>query len=79
MERRRAPSPGILAALRARRIALLALYWGPIIFLLATIALVMPMPCTVVPCVAAACGLLCAEAIAEVAISISFWVAFWLR
>jgi signal transduction histidine kinase len=43
MERRRAPSPGILAALRARRIALLALYWGPIIFLLATIALVISL------------------------------------
>ena len=43
MERRRAPSPGILAALRARKIALAALYWGPIIFLLATIALVVSL------------------------------------
>jgi len=33
------PSPGALAALRARRIALAALYWGPVVFLGATIAL----------------------------------------
>jgi signal transduction histidine kinase len=39
-EKRRPASPGILAALRARKIAVAALYWGPIIFLLATIALV---------------------------------------
>src|SRR5256885_2589756 len=40
MERRAPASPGILAALRARKIVLAALYWGPIIFLLSTIALV---------------------------------------
>ena len=34
------PSPGALAAGRARRIALAALYWGPILFLGGTIALV---------------------------------------
>ena len=34
------PSPGALAAVRARRIALAALYWGPILFLGGTIALV---------------------------------------
>lgn len=34
------PSPGILAALKARRIVVLALYWGPLIFLIATIALI---------------------------------------
>lgn len=43
MDHRRASSPGILAALRARKIALAALYWGPIIFLLATIALVVSL------------------------------------
>ena len=36
-------SPGILAALRARKIAVAALYWGPSIFLLATIALVVSL------------------------------------
>ena len=34
------PSPGALSALRARRIALAALYWGPILFLGGTVALV---------------------------------------
>ncbi len=43
MERRRPTSPGILAALGARKIALAALYWGPIIFLLSTIALVVSL------------------------------------
>jgi two-component system sensor histidine kinase PilS (NtrC family) len=33
------PAPGIRAALRARNIAIGALYWGPIIFLISTIAL----------------------------------------
>src|SRR5947209_8753225 len=33
------PSPGALAAHRARRIALAALYWGPIVFLAATATL----------------------------------------
>lgn len=37
------PSPGILAALRARKIAVAALYWGPVVFLLATIALVVSL------------------------------------
>ena len=36
-------SPGILAALHARQIAVAALYWGPSIFLLATIALVVSL------------------------------------
>jgi signal transduction histidine kinase len=36
-------SPGIRAALRARNIALGALYWGPVIFLLTTIALVVSL------------------------------------
>lgn len=40
MQRRRPSSPGLLAALRARKIAVAALYWGPVVFLLATIALV---------------------------------------
>src|SRR5215470_18054843 len=40
VHRRRPSSPGILAALRARKIATAALYWGPIIFLASTIALV---------------------------------------
>src|ERR1700748_1860398 len=40
---RRPVSPGILAALRARRIAVAALYWGPIVFLLSTIALVVSL------------------------------------
>jgi two-component system sensor histidine kinase PilS (NtrC family) len=37
------PPPGILAALGARRIAIAALYWGPIFFLLSTIALVVSL------------------------------------
>lgn len=37
------PPPGILAALGARRIVVAALYWGPIIFLLSTIALVVSL------------------------------------
>jgi signal transduction histidine kinase len=40
---RQRPSPGILAALRARKIAVAALYWGPVVFLLATIALVVSL------------------------------------
>ncbi|MGZ6142371.1 MAG: sensor histidine kinase [Myxococcales bacterium] len=41
---KRAPaSPGILAALRARKIAVAALYWGPSIFLVSTIALVVSL------------------------------------
>ena len=40
VQKRRPTSPGILAALGARRIAVAALYWGPVIFLLSTIALV---------------------------------------
>jgi signal transduction histidine kinase len=36
-------SPGVLAAQAARRIALAALYWGPIVFLLATAALVVEL------------------------------------
>jgi len=43
VQRRRPASPGILAALRARKIAVAALYWGPFIFLLATIALVISL------------------------------------
>ncbi|HEY2031884.1 MAG TPA: HAMP domain-containing sensor histidine kinase [Myxococcales bacterium] len=42
MQRRPAP-PGILAALRARNIAVAALYWGPIVFLVSTIALVVSL------------------------------------
>ena len=37
------PAPGILAALHARRIVVLALYWGPVIFLLSTVALVVSL------------------------------------
>jgi signal transduction histidine kinase len=37
---RKPASPGLLAAQTARRVAILALYWGPVIFLLATAALV---------------------------------------
>ena len=37
------PPPGILAALGARRIVVAALYWGPIIFLLSTVALVVSL------------------------------------
>ena len=40
VKKRHATSPGILATLRARKIAVAALYWGPIVFLVATIALV---------------------------------------
>jgi signal transduction histidine kinase len=43
VQRRRPVSPGILAALRARRIAVAALYWGPIVFLVSTIALVVSL------------------------------------
>ncbi len=43
VQKRRPTSPGILAALRARKIAVAALYWGPIIFLLSTIALVLSL------------------------------------
>ncbi|HET9754777.1 MAG TPA: HAMP domain-containing sensor histidine kinase [Myxococcales bacterium] len=42
MQRNR-PSPGIRAALRARKIAVAALYWGPFVFLLSTIALVVSL------------------------------------
>jgi signal transduction histidine kinase len=42
VQRRPAP-PGILAALRARNIAVAALYWGPIVFLVSTIALVVSL------------------------------------
>jgi two-component system sensor histidine kinase PilS (NtrC family) len=43
MPARRPASPGILAALHARKIALAALYWGPTVFLLSTIALVISL------------------------------------
>jgi signal transduction histidine kinase len=43
VQRRRPASPGILAALRARNIAVAALYWGPVVFLLSTIALVVSL------------------------------------
>lgn len=43
MQKQRPTSPGILAALRARSIAVAALYWGPMIFLLSTIALVISL------------------------------------
>src|SRR5256885_10747238 len=43
VQKRRPTSPGILAALRARKIAVAALYWGPIIFLLSTIVLVVSL------------------------------------
>jgi signal transduction histidine kinase len=43
VQRRRPVSPGILAALRARNIADAALYWGPFVFLLSTIALVVSL------------------------------------
>ncbi len=43
VQKRRPTSPGILAALGARKIAVAALYWGPIIFLLSTIALVISL------------------------------------
>ena len=40
MPQRKPASPGLLAAQAARRVAILALYWGPVIFLLATAILV---------------------------------------
>jgi two-component system sensor histidine kinase PilS (NtrC family) len=43
VQKRRPTSPGILAALRAREIAVATLYWGPIIFLLSTIVLVISL------------------------------------
>ena len=43
MEKRRPTSPGIHAALRARNVAVAALYWGPVIFLLSTVALVVSL------------------------------------
>jgi two-component system sensor histidine kinase PilS (NtrC family) len=43
VQKRRPTSPGILAALRARKIAVAALYWGPVVFLLSTIALVISL------------------------------------
>jgi signal transduction histidine kinase len=43
VQKRRPASPGILAALRARKIALAALYWGPSIFLISTIVLVVSL------------------------------------
>ena len=43
VQKRRPTSPGILAALRARRIAVAALYWGPSIFLISTIVLVVSL------------------------------------
>lgn len=43
MARRVPVSPGILAALRAQRIASWALVWGPVLFLLATVALVVSL------------------------------------
>ena len=43
VQKRRPVSPGILAALKARKIAVAALYWGPSIFLLATFVLVVSL------------------------------------
>ena len=43
VQKQRPTSPGILAALRARKVVLAALYWGPVIFLLSTIALVISL------------------------------------
>src|SRR5438067_13360264 len=43
VKKRRPTSPGILAALRARQVAMAALYWGPIIFLLSTIVLLVSL------------------------------------
>ena len=43
VQKRRPVSPGVLAALGARRIAVAAMYWGPIVFLLSTIALVISL------------------------------------
>ena len=40
MPQRKPASPGLLAAQAARRVAVAALYWGPVIFLLATAVLV---------------------------------------
>jgi signal transduction histidine kinase len=42
-QKRRPASPGALAALGARKIAVAALYWGPSIFLLSTIVLVVSL------------------------------------
>jgi len=43
VQKRLPASPGILAALRAREIAVATLYWGPSIFLLSTIVLVISL------------------------------------
>ena len=43
VQKRRPTPPGILAALRARKIAVAALYWGPSIFLISTIVLVVSL------------------------------------
>jgi len=43
VQKRHPASPGILAALRARKIAVAAMYWGPTVFLLSTIALVISL------------------------------------
>ena len=43
VQKRRPASPGVLAALGARKIAVAAMYWGPIVFLLSTIALVISL------------------------------------
>lgn len=43
VQKRRPISPGILAALHARKVAVAVLYWGPIVFLVATIALVVEL------------------------------------
>ncbi len=43
VQKRRPTSPGMLAALRARKVAVAALYWGPIIFLFSTILLVVSL------------------------------------
>ena len=43
VQKRRPSPPGSLAALRARKVAVAALYWGPIVFLLSTIALLISL------------------------------------
>jgi signal transduction histidine kinase len=43
VQKRQPTSPGILAALRARKVAVAALYWGPVVFLLSTIVLVVSL------------------------------------
>jgi signal transduction histidine kinase len=43
VQKRQPTSPGILAALRARKVAVAALYWGPVMFLLSTIVLVVSL------------------------------------